>query len=571
MSGKNKLKGRLVAVRHLFLLGALTMMASSMAGCSNSDSTQADLVLLESKIFTADDDRPWAEALAVRDGLILKIGSESEISQLIGNQTEVIRRPGSLTVPGFNDAHVHMLDGGASIIGIQLRDCRDEEDFRDRIAACIEDLPAGTWVQNGNWDHEVWPSKRHPSKGLIDPVTTEHPVMVTRLDGHISLANSLALELAGITHETPDPVGGDIVRNPETGEATGILIDAAQSLVFGVIPEAGDEEIRHTLEAAIAHAAEYGVTSVQDNTDSRLYGLYEQIRSEGQLTVRVNAWHPIGRQQELIDLGIDGPTGDMWLRRGTVKMFADGSMGAGSAWFFEPYTDDPSTSGLAMASEEVLFRQIREADAAGFNIACHAIGDRANSVVLNAFAEALRLNTDRHNPRRHRIEHAQVVREEDVLRFRDLNIIASIQPSHAIDDMRWAEKRIGRRRCDDAYRVGSFIDAGIHTAFGTDWFVEPLDPRLGLFAAVTREFPSGGPEGGWFPEDRVTLEEAIKAYTTESAYAESMEHIKGKLIENYLADFTIFEQNLFELEPAQWLDTPVVITVVGGKIVYRIE
>lgn len=549
----------------------MVMIASTAAGCGRIEPAQADLVLLGAKIFTADAEAPWADALAVKDGLILEVGTERAVSRFIGEGTEVVHRPGGLAVPGFNDAHVHMVDGGRSLVGIQLRDAEDEEKFRDRIAAYVRDLPPGTWVQHGNWDHEAWPSKRHPSKELIDPVTPDHPVFVTRLDGHISLANSLALELAGITADTPDPVGGDIVRDPETGEATGIMIDAAQTLVTRIIPQPDDVEIRRVLEAAIAHAAELGVTSVQDNTDSQLLRVYEQIRSEGKLTVRVNAWHPIGEMEQLVEEGIRAWSGDMWIRRGTVKMFADGSMGAGSAWFFEPYTDDPSTSGLAMDSEEDMRRMIREADAAGFNIACHAIGDRANSVILDALAEAFRINGARTIPRRHRIEHAQAVREEDMDRFRELGIIASVQPSHAIDDMRWAEKRIGRERCDYSYRIGSFINSGIHTAFGTDWFVEPLDPRLGLYAAVTREFPGGGPEGGWFPEEKITLEQALTAYTLGSAYAEGLEGVKGKIAEGYLADITVFEKDLFKLEPREWLTIPIALTMVDGKVVYAAQ
>ena len=544
------------------------MAATALTGCGRSGPGTADLVLLEARIFTADETNPWAEAIAVRDGLIARVGTEEEITSLIGEGTEVVRRPGGLAVPGFNDAHVHMLDGGESLASVQLRDAQDENEFRDRIAAYVQDLSAGTWVRKGNWDHEAWPSQRHPTKELIDAVSPHHPVFVTRLDGHISLVNSLALELAGITRETPDPEGGTIVRDPGSGEATGILIDAARELVQRVIPDAEDAEIRRAMEAALAHAAELGVTSIQDNTDPQIYRVYEQLRAEGMLTARINAWYPISYQDELVEAGIRGPSGDMWLRRGTVKIFADGSMGAGSAWFFEPYADDPTTSGLAMMSEKELHRLIRQADGLGLNIACHAIGDRAGAVVLDAFAEAIGANSRRKNPRRHRIEHAQVLRDEDLRRFLELGIIASIQPSHAIDDMRWAERRIGRARCRNAYRVGSFIRAGVHTAFGTDWFVEPLDPRLGLYAAVTREFPEGGPEGGWFPEERVSLEQAITAYTLGSAFAEGMEDVKGKLADGYLADFTVFERDLFSLEPRQWLTTPVTLTVVGGRIVH---
>lgn len=529
------------------------------------------MVMLGSRVFTADPASPWAEALAVRGSRIIRVGTEEEVSETIGPETVVARNSGGLVVPGFNDAHVHMVEGGESLLGIQLRDAASAEEFRDRIAAYVKDLPAGTWVIRGNWDHEAWPTRKHPTRQLIDPVTPRHPVFVTRLDGHISLANSLALELAGITRDTPDPPGGTIVRDPLSGEPTGILIDGAQGLVYDVIPDPTDGEIRQRLEAALRHAARLGITSVQDNADPQVYRVYEQLREEDRLFVRVNAWYPISMRQELAEKGITGASGDEWLRLGTLKMFADGSMGAGSAWFYEPYADDPSTSGLAMWSDEELDRLIREADAMGFNIACHAIGDRANSEVLDAFERAFEVNGPRAIPRRHRIEHAQVVREEDMPRFAELGIIASIEPSHAIDDMRWAENRIGRARAADSYQVGGFLRAGAHVAFGTDWFVEPLDPRLTLYAAVTREFPQGGPEGGWFPEQRISLEEAITAYTLGSAYAEGTEEFKGMLAPGYLADFAVFEQDLFELEPKAWLQTPVVLTVVSGRISFGIR
>lgn len=537
------------------------------AGCSGS--AGADLVLIPERIFTANSAELWVDALAVRDGIIIRAGTEEEISDLIDDHTEVIRLPGMLAVPGFNDAHVHMFEGGEGLSSVQLRDARDENEFRDRIGAFASKLPEGAWVLYGNWDHEVWPSKEHPGRRLIDPVTPFHPVFVTRLDGHMSLANSFALELAGVTDETPDPVGGEIARDPVTGEVTGILIDAAQDLLYAVIPEADEARIRRGLEAALKHARELGVTSIQDNADPRTWEVYQELHREGALTARVNAWYPISYRNTLASEGIGGPSGDDWIRRGTMKIFIDGAMGSGNAWFYEPYSDDPTTSGLAMDDVEELHRLIVEADALGFDIACHAIGDRANTVALDAFEKALEVNTGRENPRRHRIEHAQVVRDEDMERFRSLGIIASIQPSHLIDDMRWAEKRIGRDRCAVGYRVGSFLRNGIAVAFGTDWFVEPLDPRLGLYAAVTREYTGGGPEGGWFPGERITLEEAITAYTLGSAFAEGMEDRKGILAEGYLADITVFERDLFELEPGQWLETAVARTIVGGRIVYE--
>jgi len=536
------------------------------AGCS--DSVSADLVLIPERIFTASSSEPWVDALAVRDGIIICAGTDEEISDLIDDHTEVIRLPGMLAVPGFNDAHVHMFEGGEGLSSVQLRDARDENEFRDRIAAYCDELPDGAWALYGNWDHESWPSRAHPGRQLIDPVTPSHPVFITRLDGHMSLANSLALELAGVTDETPDPEGGEIERDRVTGEATGILIDAAQDMIHAVIPEADETRIRRALEAALTYAREQGVTSLQDNTDPRIWKVYQELLRDGALSARVNAWYPISYRNTLASEGITGPTGDDWIRRGTMKIFVDGAMGSGSAWFHDPYSDDPTTSGLAMESIEELYKVIVEADAIGFNIACHAIGDRANTVALDAFEEALTVNTGRDTPRRHRIEHAQIVREEDMERFRSLGITASIQPSHIIDDMRWAEKRIGRDRCAIGYRIGSFLHSGIAVAFGTDWFVEPLDPRLGLYAAVTREFTGGGPEGGWFPGERITLEEAITAYTLGSACAEGMEDRKGMLVKGYFADITIFEEDLFRLEPRQWLETAVALTIVGGRIVY---
>jgi len=365
--------------------------------------------------------------------------------------------------------------------------------------------------------------------------------------------------------DTPDPMGGTIVRNELTGEPTGILIDAAQDLVYAVLPDPTDEEIERRIIAALDHAARYGVTSVQDNADPEIYRVYSKLLDEGRLSARINAWYPLDYMDRLEAEGVNGPSGDLRLRRGTVKVFADGSMGAGSAWFYEPYTDDPSTSGLAMYDGDELADLIADADRRGFDIACHAIGDRAVATVLDAFERALEVNGDRGSPRRHRIEHAQVVREADMARFAALGIIASIQPSHAIDDMRWAEERIGRERSAGSYRVGSLMEAGAEVAFGTDWFVEPLDPRVTLYAAVTREYPEGGPEGGWFPKEKISLEEAITAYTVGSASAEGLEEVKGKLLPGYLADLAIFQRDLFQMEPVEWLDTPVILTLVGGS------
>ena len=525
----------------------------------------ADLVLRGGRVFVARG-RPRASAVAVRDGRVVAAGTDEQIAGLVGPRTRVVELGGRLVVPGFNDAHVHFLSGGFGLLSVDLRGAKDETDLAERLGAHAKTLPPGTWILEGNWDHEAWPSKREPTRALVDPVTPEHPAFVQRLDGHMGLANSLALRLAGITRDTKEVEGGTIVRDA-AGEPTGILKDNAMALVEGRIPEPTREMNLRAARAGLREAARLGVTTIQDSSAVDALPTYLELRARGELTTRVYVWRPIGTMGALVQAGVRTGLGDEWIRLGALKILVDGSMGAGTAAFFEPYADDPRTSGLLLYPVPELERLVREADAAGFQLAVHAIGDRANRLVLDAFAKAVQQNGPR--DRRLRIEHAQVVREEDLPRFKALGVIASIQPSHCIDDMRWAEKRIGRERCRGAYRVRSFTAAGIPVAFGTDWFVEPLDPRLGLYAAVTREFPGGGPPGGWFGAERLGLEEAIDLYTRGSAYAEFAEAEKGTLEPGKLADLVVFAADLFSLPPREILTTPVDLTVVGGRVVFE--
>jgi predicted amidohydrolase YtcJ len=400
----------------------------------------------------------------------------------------------------------------------------------------------------------------------VDPVTPEHPVFVQRLDGHMALANSLALRLAGITRATPDPEGGTIVRDA-AGEPTGILKDNAQELVTRVVPPPSREASLLAARAALREAARVGVTTVQDNSGDEAWEVYQELRRRGELTARMYVWRYAAALPALVRGQRRFGDGDHWVRQGAIKILSDGSMGSGTAAFFAPYSDDAGTRGLLLHPVAELERLIREADAAGFQLAVHAIGDRANSLVLDAFEKAERANGSR--PRRWRIEHAQVVRRSDLARYRALGVIASIQPSHCIDDMRWAERRIGRERAREAYNFRSFTEAGIRVAFGTDWFVEPLDPRLGLYAAVTREFPEGGPPGGWFPEEKIALEDALDLYTRGSAYAEHAEADKGTLEAGKLADLVVFAADLFAAPARAILTTPVDMTVVGGRVVFE--
>jgi hypothetical protein len=536
-------------------------MASASAGAAE----HADLVFRGGRVF-AGKGQPAATAIAVKGDRVMAVGGDAALAGLIGPKTRVVELKGRLVVPGFNDAHVHFLSGGFGLLSVDLREARDERDLVRRIGEHARSLPKGTWIQQGNWDHESWPSKALPTRQLIDPVTPDHPVFVQRLDGHMALANSLALRLAGIDRETTEPEGGTIVRDA-SGEPTGILKDNAEDLVSRVIPEASREMNLRAARAALAEAARRGVTTIQDNSSVDALPTYQDLRARGELTARMYVWRYADAMEPLMKAGVRTGLGDDWIRLGAVKILSDGSMGSGTAAFFEPYADDPKTSGLLIHPVPELERMIREADGAGFQLAVHAIGDRANALVLDAFEKAAKANGPR--DRRFRIEHAQVVRKQDLPRYKALGVVASIQPSHCIDDMRWAEKRIGHARSRDAYNFRSFTNAGIPVAFGTDWFVEPLDPRLGLYAAVTRELPSGGPPGGWFPEEKLPLEDALDLYTRGSAYAEFAEMEKGTLEAGKLADLVVFASDLFKVSPREILTTPVDLTVVGGRVVYE--
>ncbi len=526
-----------------------------------------DMLLLNGRVWTVWDQQPWAEAIAITGERIIAVGSSQALRALAGKNTRIIDLKGKLVLPGFNDAHVHFCNGGFSLIGIQLRNAANETEFAQRIQQYAATLPSGAWITGGEWDHEAWPSKKFPTKALIDPVTPQTPVLVDRLDGHVSVANSLALQLAGVNAQTADPAGGKIDRDPISGEPTGILWDEAISLVGRVIPRAPHAQVWRAIQAALQHAAGVGVTSVQDQSSGEDLQIYQELLRQQQLTVRINAWRIYGHANNFKEIGIRAPFGNSMLRIGTMKLFSDGSMGAGSALFFKPYADAPETRGLGMYSEAEIYQIVREIDAAGLQLATHAIGDSANRLVLDAYEKAWQEN--KRTNARHRIEHAQVVSTPDLSRFAKLGVIASIQPSHCIDDMRWAERRIGVERSHDAYRFKSLVTAGAKLAFGTDWPVEPLNPMLGIYAAVTREFPEGGPAGGWHPAEKLSLAEAIEFYTRGSAYAEFTEAEKGSITPGKLADLIVLSKNLFEIPPREILTTQVELTILGGKIIFE--
>jgi predicted amidohydrolase YtcJ/beta-lactamase class A len=529
----------------------------------------ADLAVINGRIWTGNRSRPWAEALASRGERVIAIGSNAEIKKLSDSKTQVLDVGGRLTIPGFIDDHTHFIESGFHLLSVDLRDAATPEEFARRIKVQAAKLRAGLWITGGDWDHERWPGGPLPTKEMIDRFTPDNPVFVSRLDGHMALANTVALRMAGITKETKDPPGGTIVRDPTTGEPTGILKDGAQGLVYRVIPEPTEAERDEALKASLAEAARVGVTSIQDITPWEDYDAYKRFRDAGRLTVRVYARTPMSQWKRQAEAVARRGAGDEWLKLGGLKAFMDGSLGSTTALFFEPFTDAPSTSGLMVNDnipEGKLKQNIKEADKAGLQCSIHAIGDKANNILLNYYEEVAKENGPR--DRRFRIEHAQHLLPTDIPRFAKLGVIASMQPYHAIDDGRWAEKRIGPVRIKTTYAFRSLLDAGAALVFGSDWFVAPLSPILGIHAAVTRQTIDGKNPRGWVPEQKISVEEAVRAYTSSGAYAEFGERSKGTLEIGKLADVVVLSQDIFRVNPEEIQNTKVLYTIVGGQVVY---
>lgn len=530
----------------------------------------ADLILTNGKIWTVNSSQPQAEAVACIGTRIVAVGSAAEVQKWAGPSTQIVDLGGKLVVPGFNDAHVHFFAGGSHIASVQLRDAKTEAEFRERIRAYAAKLPKGRWILGGDWDHENWTPARLPTRQLIDEAAGDHPVFINRLDGHMSLANTIALKLAGVTRNTPDPPGGTIVRDAK-GEPTGIMKDGALDAVERVIPAPSEEEIADALKAAMRYAAENGVTSVQDMSAAPdTLRVYQKLLRSGELTVRVAGRQPLASWKRLADVGLLAAFGGPNLQIGGLKGFADGSLGSTTALFFQPYLDAPNTSGLAndeMIPESKMYQHIQDADAAGLQIAIHAIGDKANHTILNMYEEVENKNGPR--DRRFRIEHAQHLTKDDIPRFAKLHVIASMQPYHAIDDGRWAEKRIGPERAKGMYAFRSLLDSGAVLAFGSDWHVAPMEPILGIYAAATRRTLDGKHPDGWIPEQKITVPEAIRAYTWGSAYASFEDKYKGTIEPGKLADLAVLSSDILTIDPVGIDKVKVVMTVFDGKIIYK--
>jgi predicted amidohydrolase YtcJ len=529
----------------------------------------ADLIIQNARVWTVDSSRPEAEAVAVLGDRIVAVGSSLQVDAWRGPHTRVIDAGGKRLLPGFNDAHVHFMDGGSQLDNVQLNDATSAQEFARRIGERAAKTAKGEWVLGGDWDETKWNPAELPTKELIDAATPETPVAVGRYDGHMVLANSLALKLAGITAQTPDPAGGVIVRDRQ-GNPTGALKDAAQDILFKAVPPPSHDQRRHAIERALEHAASLGVTSVQHmDPDPADIAIYSELLEEGKLTTRIYAAPLITQVDDQVKIGIRRAFGGPYLRIGGVKAFADGSLGSGTAYFFEPYSDQPGNRGLLsdeMHPISLMRDRMMRADAAGLQLCTHAIGDAGISAILDIYAEIEKEHGSR--DRRWRIEHAQHMAAKDFDRFAALHVIASVQPYHAIDDGRWAESRIGHDRASRTYAFRTFLNHGVRLALGTDWDVAPLNPMLTLYAATTRATLDGKNPNGWFPEQKLTIQEAIEAYTMGSAYAEFQENEKGSITAGKLADMVLLSDDVLNIDPVKIRDVKVLKTWVGGKLTY---
>jgi predicted amidohydrolase YtcJ len=550
------------------LISGLLFGNSGIAQAPQMPSSAATVTIYRNgHVYTNDPASPWADAMLVRGDEILAVGDDDEVTGLADKGARVVDLEKHFVMPGFNDAHVHLGGAGADWLAVRLNGVQSVAELQKRLAEGVAQHKDSEWISGSGWDHTFWPEKKFPNREQLDAVSPKNPVILTHISGHVAVANSLALQLAGVTKATLNPSGGEIERD-EKGEPTGMLKEgAAMHLVESKIPPATPEQRRRGIELALADLAKNGVTSAQDNSAWEDFMTYRAIKNDGKLTVRITEWLPFSAPIEKLEqMRRDGGTTDPWLRTGALKLVTDGALGSRTAAMLVPYSDDSSTSGIMIMEPEKIRALAIERDKAGFQLNLHAIGDRANRVALDAFEAAAKANGPR--DRRDRIEHAQVVARSDIPRFARLQVIASMQPSHETSDMRWAEQRVGPERAKGAYAWASMQKFGVRLAFGTDYDVEPISPFRGLYACVTRELPNGGPTGGWQPQEKISVADCIRAYTSGSAYGEFMEGKKGELKAGEFADFIVLSNDLTKVEPREYTNTRVLRTVVGGQTVY---
>lgn len=530
----------------------------------------ADLAIVNARVWTVEDTQPLAEAIAVRDGRILAVGYTTGIQTLVSPSTRVIDASGRLVLPGFQDNHTHFINSGEEVGQLNLKNASTHEEFGKLVAEYAQRKKPGEWITGGGWDHDKFPGGELPTAELVDRYCPDKPVFVNRFDGHMAVANTLALKLGNVTSETTDPLGGSIVRKPGSSEPAGVLKDAAMSLVYRVVPRNTHEQMVEAARKAFGEARRFGITTVHDmlTGDGQLEA-YKAVRAEGGMTARVYGRWPIADWKRLAKRVRENGIGDDMLTIRGVKGFMDGSIGSSTAFMFNGYEDDQRNVGLPGGDLNRLAENCLGADSAGLQLCIHAIGDRAIYELLNIFERVERTNGPR--DRRPRIEHDQHTHPRDFRRHVELGAIASVQPYHAIDDGRFVEKRIGRKRSMSSYAYRTFLDAGVRMCFGSDWNVAPLDPILGIDAAVNRQTLDGKNPDGWFPEQKISVEEAIRAYTIESAYAAFMEGKTGSIAPGKYADIVILSQDLLSVPESEIKNTEVDFTILGGKVVYERE
>ena len=568
-------------------LPAKNLDRAARASASTADGP-ADLILTNAHIETMDDaDHAAASAVAIRGEKIVAVSYETspdgapspDIQKWKGPNTRILDLHGQFVMPGFNDAHLHLASAAYVQLHVNAEGAKSLAEFQQRIRARLQDYQPGEWIVVDGWDHTLWTVKKFPTRQDLDAVSTKNPIIASRIDGHVAVVNSLALRMSDLTAKTPDPPGGRIERDPKTSEPTGMLDeDAAMNLVSKLVPDYSQAQRSAAFEKLFNSISQVGVTSVQDNSvivakDSDNFGwenflVYRELQRAGKLNLRITEWLPFEVDfARLQQMRRDGGSTDPWLKTGSLKEVLDGSLGARTAAMLAPYSDDPNATGIMRIPSDKLKAFAIERDRDGFQLAFHAIGDRANHIALDTFAAVIAANGQR--DRRDRVEHAQIVAPDDFAQFASMNIIASMQPAHLLTDQRWATDRIGPRRILGAYAWRSMERAGVHLAFGTDFPVEAINPLRGIYSCVTRELPQGGPGHGWQPEEKLNMHDCLSDYTVGSAYAEFEEKTKGKIAVGMLADFVVFPQDLNKIPPQQLLTLPVTMTIAGGRIVYQ--
>jgi hypothetical protein len=554
-------KSTLLAPKALGVLGVLGALV--LTSCSDDNASPqdlADVLYINGNIWTGVDGAPLATTLATKGNIILAVGDGETLGELKGKNTQTIDLKGQTLVPGFIDNHTHFMETSVGLSMVKLRDAKTPQEFSDRIEEFARVHHEGFWITGGDWDHENWGGTL-PTKEWVDRQTLNNPLFVSRLDGHMALVNSQVLKLAGIDKDTPDIEGGEIVRDPN-GNPTGILKDAAMELVLAIMPKPSLEAHKDTLKNGVAFALSHGVTQIHNMGTWEDLDAFESLKNDGDLTLRVYSFVPLNTWQQLSDFTTKMGKGDDWHRWGGLKGLVDGSLGSTTAYFYEPYSDEPDKTGFSIHPFADFYSWMSAGHQTEMQLAIHAIGDKANDWVLDSFEK---LSQDYPKPNtRYTIEHAQHLTPEAIKRFSPLGVIPSMQPYHAIDDGRWAEKRIGAERLKGTYAFKSLLDNDARLTFGSDSPVAPMNVMAGIYAAVTRATLDDKNPDGWMPEQKISVEAALKAYTLNNAYAGNQETKLGTLIPGKLADFVVLNHDIFTINPTEIINTKVVYTIVGG-------